>query len=89
MSESPLPATIEPQNAASSVTGSSAPGPSYTVQEAAAILNLPTTWIYARTRKDEIPFGRFGKYIRFTDGQLKAIIASGATNRKTVTKRGA
>ena len=81
MSEPEPCATIEPQITASSVKASSAPGPLYTVQEAAAKLHLWPSWLYERTRKNEIPFRRFGKYIRFTDDDLAAIIASGATNQ--------
>jgi excisionase family DNA binding protein len=57
---------------------SSGPKRLYTVQEAAAKLNLPSSWLYARTGKNEIPFRRFGKYIRFTDEDLEAMIVSGA-----------
>jgi excisionase family DNA binding protein len=46
----------------------------YTVQEAAARLGLPATWLYERTRKDAIPCRRFGKYVRFTEGDLQVII---------------
>lgn len=70
-------------------TGSSADGSGasrllYTVQEAAAKLNVPPSWLYARTRTNAIPFRRLGKYIRFTDDDIKAIAANGAaslTNR--------
>jgi excisionase family DNA binding protein len=50
----------------------------YTVQEAATRLGLPATWLYERTRKDTIPCHRFGKYVRFTDADLQAIIARAA-----------
>ena len=46
----------------------------YTVSQAASILHLPETWIYERTRKDAIPFRKMGKYIRFTDSDLAAIL---------------
>jgi len=35
--------------------------------------------IYECTRTNKIPFRRFGKHIRFTDEDLDAIIASGAS----------
>jgi len=72
-------ATIEPQSTAGSAEAWSAPRHLYTVQEAAAKLNLSPTWLYARTRMKKIPFRRLGKYIRFTDEDLEAIIASGAS----------
>jgi excisionase family DNA binding protein len=59
------------------------------VQEAAAKLNLSPSWLYERTRKNAMPFRRFGKYIRFTDDDLEAIIASGAKSLTTVIERGA
>jgi excisionase family DNA binding protein len=48
----------------------------YTVVEAAKMLDLPTSWIYQRTRKDAIPFHKFGKYIRFTTSDLAEILAA-------------
>jgi excisionase family DNA binding protein len=61
----------------------------YTVQEAATKLSLHPSWLYERTRKNEIPCRRFGKYIRFTNDDIEAIIASGATNQKTEIEKGA
>jgi excisionase family DNA binding protein len=48
----------------------------YTVVEAAKMLDLPMSWIYQRTRKDSIPFHKFGKYIRFTSSDLAEILAA-------------
>lgn len=39
-----------------------------TVDEMAAVLKVPKSWLYARTRqkgKDIIPMIRIGKYVRF------------------------
>jgi excisionase family DNA binding protein len=88
MSE-PEPLAITPQSAARSVKGSSGPRHLYTVQEAAAKLNLSPSRLYARTRKNEIPCHRFGKYVRFTEDDLEAIIADGATSLSTVNETGA
>jgi excisionase family DNA binding protein len=49
----------------------------YTIKEVAKILNLSITWLYERTRKQEIPCHRFGKYIRFTESDLRNIITMG------------
>jgi excisionase family DNA binding protein len=46
----------------------------YTIDEAARRLHLRPTWLYERTRRNAIPHHRFGKYIRFTDADLDAII---------------
>lgn len=82
-------AKVGPHGTASSVDGASASNHLYTVQEAAAKLNLSPSWLYARTRKDEIVFRRFGKYIRFTDDDLEAIIASGAISLTNGIEKGA
>jgi predicted DNA-binding transcriptional regulator AlpA len=49
-------------------------GPLYTVSQVSVILQLPETWIYERTRKHAIPHRKLGKYVRFTDSDLSAII---------------
>jgi excisionase family DNA binding protein len=46
----------------------------YTVQEAAETLRLPATWLYECTRKDAIPHHKMGKYVRFTEADIAAII---------------
>jgi excisionase family DNA binding protein len=51
-------------------------GQLYTVIEAAKMLGLSTNWIYQRTRRDAIPFHKFGKYIRFTGSDLAEILAA-------------
>ena len=47
----------------------------YTIDDAARMLHLKSTWLYERTRKNAIPHHRFGKYIRFTETDLDEIIA--------------
>lgn len=46
----------------------------YTIAEIAKLLNVSTNWFYERTRKDSIPFHKFGKHIRFTESDLAAIV---------------
>ena len=36
-----------------------------TVNELAGALKVPKSWIYDKTRKNEIPMIRVGKYLRF------------------------
>jgi excisionase family DNA binding protein len=36
-----------------------------TLEEAAALLKVPKSWIYERTRKGAIPHVKLGKYLRF------------------------
>ena len=47
-----------------------------TVQEAAALLKVPRTWLYARTCEssdlDRLPFYRFGRLIRFKRAEIIA-----------------
>ncbi len=47
----------------------------FTVEEAARRLGLPKSWLYERTRKNALPCRRLGKYVRFTEDDLSAIIA--------------
>jgi|ERR1035441_3844019 hypothetical protein len=56
MSETESSATVQPQSTASSVKAVSAQRRFYMVQDAAAKLNLPPSWLYERTWNDEIPF---------------------------------
>ena len=35
------------------------------VEEMAKKLNVPVSWLYARTRKNEVPHFKIGKYVRF------------------------
>jgi len=50
----------------------------FTVKEAAERLGVPESWLYERTRQRTVPFRRLGKYIRFTEEDLRTIV-SGAT----------
>jgi len=49
-------------------------GPLHSVSQAATILDVPVTWIYERPRKNAIPYRKMGKYIRFSDSDLSAIL---------------
>ena len=48
----------------------------YSVPEAAAKLCVAPKWLYERTRKNAVPHRRLGKYIRFSDADLAAIVAN-------------
>lgn len=48
----------------------------YSVSEAAAKLCVPPKWLYERTRKNAVPHRRLGKYVRFSDADLAAIVAN-------------
>jgi excisionase family DNA binding protein len=39
---------------------------------AAALLNVPATWVLAEARADRIPHVRLGRYVRFDAGELHA-----------------
>ena len=51
----------------------------YTVDEAAARLGMKVSWLYERTRRKAIPHRRLGKYVRFTEDDLRAISDAAAT----------
>lgn len=48
--------------------------PLLTLVEAEALLKVPRSWLYERTRKGEIPHLKLGKYLRFHRGELLAWI---------------
>jgi excisionase family DNA binding protein len=48
----------------------------YSVPEAAAKLCVTSKWLYERTRKNAVPYRRLGKYVRFSESDLEAIINS-------------
>ena len=39
---------------------------------AAALLNVPASWVLAEARADRIPHVRLGRYVRFDAGELQA-----------------
>ena len=53
----------------------------YDVDAAAEILSVPKRWLYERTAKGEIPHQKIGKYVRFTDADLRQII-EGASGKE-------
>ena len=48
-----------------------------TVAEIADFLQVPESWIYARTASHGIPHVRVGRYVRFSKGQVMAWLAAG------------
>ena len=49
-----------------------------TVEEIAAVLRVPKSWIYARSRQtgpDEIPRIKVGKYLRFVESDVMEWLA--------------
>lgn len=46
--------------------------PLLTADQAAALLNVPATWVLAEARADRIPHVRFGRYVRFEADALEA-----------------
>ncbi len=49
------------------------PGKLHTIDEAAAILSVAKRWLYEQTAAGKIPHQKVGKFIRFTDADLKSI----------------
>jgi excisionase family DNA binding protein len=50
-----------------------------TVDEAAERLGVTRGWIYERTRRNAIPHRKLGKFVRFTEDDLRAIVDAAAT----------
>ena len=49
-----------------------------TVDEAAERLGVTRSWIYERTRRNAIPHRKLGKFVRFTEQDLRAIADAAA-----------
>ena len=49
-----------------------------TVDEAAQRLGVTAGWIYERTRRKAIPHRKLGKFVRFTEEDLRAIVEAAA-----------
>ena len=49
-----------------------------TVEEAAQRLGVTVGWIYERTRRKTIPHRKLGKFVRFTEEDLRAIVEAAA-----------
>jgi excisionase family DNA binding protein len=49
-----------------------------TVEEAAERLGVKRSWIYERTRRNTIPHRKLGKFVRFTEQDLRAIAEAAA-----------
>jgi len=49
-----------------------------TVEEAAQRLGVTVGWIYERTRGKAIPHRKLGKFVRFTEEDLRAIVEAAA-----------
>jgi excisionase family DNA binding protein len=43
-----------------------------TIEEAAELLRVKVSWLYERTRLNEIPHTKLGKYLRFDRDELMA-----------------
>ena len=41
-----------------------------TVEEAARLLRVKVSWLYERTRTNEVPHVKLGKYLRFDQDEL-------------------
>jgi excisionase family DNA binding protein len=50
-----------------------------TVEEAAQRLGVTVGWIYERTRRKAIPHRKLGKFVRFTEEDLRAISEAAST----------
>ena len=47
-----------------------------TAVEVAALLAVPTSWVYRAAREGEIPNVRLGRYVRFDEADISDWIAS-------------
>ena len=68
-------------------TSTESPMRLFTIKEAAEALRIPISWLYERTRHNAIPCRRIGKYVRFTEGDLREIISSSEQVKKQAASR--
>ena len=40
------------------------------IKEMASKLDVPVSWLYSRTRTNDIPFYKVGKYVRFDESKI-------------------
>jgi len=40
------------------------------IKEMASKLNVPVSWLYSRTRTNDIPHYKVGKYVRFDESEI-------------------
>jgi excisionase family DNA binding protein len=40
------------------------------IKEMASKLDVPVSWLYSRTRTNEIPHYKVGKYVRFNESEI-------------------
>ena len=40
------------------------------IKEMAEKLDVPVSWVYSRTRTNEIPFYKIGKYVKFDESEV-------------------
>jgi len=50
-----------------------------TIPEAAALLRVPNSWLYAATKSGRFPCVRNGRYVRIRDTDVREWIASGGS----------
>ena len=65
-----------PKQKGSTATGADRQKLLYDVVEAAQRLGVRPSWLYERTRRNALPCRRLGKYVRFSDADLLAIMES-------------
>ncbi|MCW2827164.1 MAG: DNA-binding protein [Marmoricola sp.] len=50
--------------------------------EAAAWLNVSRKWLEAKVQREEVPYTRIGRHVRFTQAHLDEIVSRGERSQK-------
>ena len=50
----------------------------YTVQEVAALLSVPVSWVYSHVASGDMPHVKVGRYVRFYPRAVMAWVEGGA-----------
>ena len=51
-----------------------------TAVEVAALLSVPTTWVYRAAREGELPSVTLGRYVRFDEADISEWVATRKAN---------
>ena len=58
-----------------------------TIEDLSLLLQVPKSWIYERTRRNQIPFKKLGKYLRFDQLEVENWISKDRSALKKSEKR--
>lgn len=58
-----------------------------TIEDLSLLLQVPKSWLYERTRRNQIPFKKLGKYLRFDQTEIENWINKNRSTLNNSEKR--